>query len=51
MGQFFILYSLILFRRWHRAEDVFPKRLSLKTDLAAVDLHCLLGDVRRKVEH
>ena len=31
MGQFFILYPLILFRRWHRAEDVFPKRLSLKT--------------------
>jgi peroxin-3 len=44
-----VFYSLlyIFFRRWHRAENGFFKRVSLKTKLAAVDLHRLISDVRR----
>ena len=47
MGQFFLFFIICFFRRWHRAENGFFKRVSLKTKLAAVDLHRLTSDVRR----
>jgi hypothetical protein len=48
MGQFLFFYYNF-FCRWHRAENVFFKRVSLKTKLAAVDLHRLISDVRRTI--
>jgi len=45
-GSVFFFYY-IFFCRWHRAENVFFKRVSLKTKLAAVDLHHLISNVRR----
>lgn len=48
MGQFFLFFIIFCFRV---LKMYFFKRVSLKTKLAAVDLHRLISDVRRRVEH
>jgi peroxin-3 len=49
MDQF--LFFITFFVVGHRAENGIFKRVSLKNKLAAVDLHRLISDVRRRVEH